>query len=108
MDTYDDYLTLCLSSFAEVFPALRASSCFRRSSRNLNSAGSLMVPLWRYPPMMRRAGSSSFMSSRMKRSGERRVGEEGRSRWAPDHLKKKKRDIEVGELNVKNYISSGC
>src|SRR2546430_17472795 len=24
------------------------------------------------------------------RSGERRVGEEGRSRWAPDHLKKKK------------------
>src|SRR5256885_13146400 len=23
-------------------------------------------------------------------SGERRVGEEGRSRWAPDHLKKKK------------------
>src|SRR2546422_10137192 len=25
-----------------------------------------------------------------KRSGERRVGEEGRSRWAPDHLKKKK------------------
>src|SRR5256886_10389727 len=25
------------------------------------------------------------------RSEERRVGEEGRSRWAPDHLKKKKR-----------------
>src|SRR2546429_4559071 len=25
------------------------------------------------------------------RSGERRVGEEGRSRWAPDHLKKKKK-----------------
>src|SRR2546430_10716633 len=24
------------------------------------------------------------------RSGERRVGKEGRSRWAPDHLKKKK------------------
>src|SRR5256885_8758427 len=26
------------------------------------------------------------------RSEERRVGEEGRSRWAPDHLKKKKRE----------------
>src|SRR2546430_3925548 len=25
-----------------------------------------------------------------KRSGERRVGEEGRARWVPDHLKKKK------------------
>src|SRR2546430_12703345 len=27
----------------------------------------------------------------LTRSGERRVGEEGRSRWVPDHLKKKKR-----------------
>src|SRR5256885_2963915 len=27
-------------------------------------------------------------------SGEGRGGEEGRSRWAPDHLKKKKRDRE--------------
>src|SRR2546426_11270907 len=26
------------------------------------------------------------------RSGERRVGEEGRFRWAPDYLKKKKRN----------------
>src|SRR5258708_15491959 len=26
------------------------------------------------------------------RSEERRVGEEGRSRWAPDHLKKKKNE----------------
>src|SRR5256886_6204514 len=28
------------------------------------------------------------------RSGERRVGEEGRSRWAPYHLKKKKKNKE--------------
>src|SRR2546429_9964761 len=27
-----------------------------------------------------------------RRSGKRRGGEEGRSRWAPDHLKKKKDD----------------
>src|SRR2546430_12511209 len=29
------------------------------------------------------------------RSGERRVGEEWRSRWAPDHLKKKKKKEEI-------------
>src|SRR2546423_15390465 len=29
----------------------------------------------------------------ISRSGERRVGEEGRSRWAPHHYKKKKRII---------------
>src|SRR5256886_14507301 len=29
-------------------------------------------------------------AGRNRRSEERRVGEEGRSRWAPDHLKKKK------------------
>src|SRR2546421_2464439 len=29
---------------------------------------------------------------RLHRSEERRVGEEGRSRWAPDHLKKKETD----------------
>src|SRR5256885_6406892 len=28
----------------------------------------------------------------ISRSEERRVGEEGRSRWAPDHLKKKKKN----------------
>src|SRR5260370_34731367 len=28
-----------------------------------------------------------------RRSGERRVGEEGRSRWAPYHLKKKKKKV---------------
>src|SRR5256886_3778103 len=30
----------------------------------------------------------------LPRSEERRVGEEGRSRWSPDHLKKKKKTIE--------------
>src|SRR2546421_10355097 len=30
------------------------------------------------------------------RSEERRVGEEGRSRWAPDHLKKKKKKERIG------------
>src|SRR2546422_11446892 len=36
------------------------------------------------------------------RSEERRVGEEGRSRWAPDHLKKKKKKlIEIERVNNK-------
>src|SRR5256885_15800620 len=33
---------------------------------------------------------------RTLRSEERRVGEEGRSRWAPDHLKKKKKNARQG------------
>src|SRR5256885_3705689 len=36
-------------------------------------------------------GVTGVSTARGARSGERRVGEEGRSRWAPDHLKKKKR-----------------
>src|SRR3989441_13371749 len=39
---------------------------------------------WRVDPQ--RAGAGGCLG----RSGERRVGEEGRSRWGPDHLKKKK------------------
>src|SRR5689334_24489751 len=39
-------------------------------------------------------GRSGFMSGRScpNRSEERRVGKECRSRWAPDHEKKKKKD----------------
>src|SRR5256885_644404 len=39
------------------------------------------------------------------RSGEGRVGEEGRSRWAPDHLKKKKeREVVGGLVEKKMFI----
>src|SRR2546430_16737827 len=35
------------------------------------------------------------------RSGERRVGKEGRSRWGPGHLKKKKKSLgDPGKLRV--------
>src|SRR5260221_3423789 len=34
---------------------------------------------------------SEDIGARLSRSEERRVGEEGRSRWAPYHLKKKKK-----------------
>src|SRR5256884_8677822 len=36
-----------------------------------------------------------------ERSGERRVGEEWRSRWAPDHLKKKKKLMQIQGLQIK-------
>src|SRR2546430_17464539 len=35
-----------------------------------------------------------WYSTGSSRSEERRVGEECRSRWSPDHLKKKKKNIE--------------
>src|SRR5256885_16409246 len=34
------------------------------------------------------------------RSEERRVGEEGRSRWSPDHLKKKKKKYKSKNLQL--------
>src|SRR2546430_11641847 len=37
------------------------------------------------------AAAAVTMSALSARSEERRVGEEGRSRWSPDHLKKKTR-----------------
>src|SRR6201986_5602032 len=42
------------------------------------------------------AGRLAYLAGRIpRRSGERRGGEEGRSRWAPDHLKKKTEAVEV-------------
>src|SRR5256885_13328457 len=38
------------------------------------------------------AAASSELEKRLKRSEERRVGEECRSRWSPYHLKKKKKE----------------
>src|SRR5260370_34234509 len=40
----------------------------------------------------------SLLLTTYSRSGERRVGEEGRSRWAPDHLKKKKKKVEHTDM----------
>src|SRR2546430_17328612 len=39
------------------------------------------------------AAEGGYVDARLeaRRSGERRVGEEGRSRWSPCHLKKKKK-----------------
>src|SRR4051812_46199863 len=39
------------------------------------------------------------------RSEERRVGKEGRSRWSPDHLKKKKENREKARNGVENEES---
>src|SRR5260370_37842794 len=43
-----------------------------------------------YEPDVRKA--IELLDEAVKRSEERRVGEEGRSRWSPYHLKKKKSD----------------
>src|SRR2546428_11876668 len=42
-------------------------------------------------PEPRAGGAGDRTPTGFRRSGERRVGEEGRSRGAPDHLKKKKK-----------------
>src|SRR2546430_3863120 len=42
--------------------------------------------------------SRARLASRERRSEERRVGEEGRSRWSPDHLKKKKKKVSRSEV----------
>src|SRR2546430_15387775 len=41
------------------------------------------------------------------RSEKRRVGEEGRSWWAPDHLKKKKKQLDV-ELYPRAILHQPC
>src|SRR5256886_11853927 len=39
-----------------------------------------------------------------RRSEERRVGEEGRTRWWPDHLKKKKKKMDEARLVIGNEL----
>src|SRR3989454_9769416 len=48
-------------------------------------------------PAGSRASYRPIMPARETRSEERRVGEEGRSRWAPDPLKKKKERAGVAD-----------
>src|SRR6266542_7072815 len=52
-------------------------------------------------PQRRARGASARGGSR--RSEERRVGKECRSRGSPDHLKKKKKDLGVCGVNVDNH-----
>src|SRR2546427_12584322 len=65
-------------------PIWDGSGCFRRGPSARGSPRS--SSRCRRPPAETRGGGCSARS----RSGERRGGEEGRSRGAPDHLKKKK------------------
>src|ERR1035441_11075027 len=52
------------------------------------SAIALLVQ-WRCPNQNSGWLRTAFLAARQKRSEERRVGKEGRSRWLPYHLKKK-------------------
>src|SRR2546426_6621260 len=51
-------------------------------------------PLWLEGCSLEDAGQKAAAPILRVRLEERRVGEEGRSRGVPDHLKKKKKDIE--------------
>src|SRR5687768_18114196 len=62
------------------------------SSIGMTSGGRRSAPTGTSPrPTSARSRASSRRSS-TKRSEERRVGKECRSRWAPDHEKKKKKE----------------
>src|SRR3989441_1268956 len=55
------------------------------------------VPPGRQPrPKSRDCAGIASVAPPGSRSEERRVGEEGRSRWAPYHLKKKREKLECG------------
>src|SRR5205814_9895355 len=50
------------------------------------------------------AASAARVSLRRARSEERRVGKEGRARWAPDAEKKKRRDKVRFEIDVQDIF----
>src|SRR2546422_9632548 len=52
-------------------------------------------------------GGGLMMKAVGVRSEERRVGEEGRSRWAPDYLKKKKTEALVADVRMDDTNPSG-
>src|SRR5256885_14401465 len=67
----------------------------------------ISILIWRGTRSRKRAFACwpfAFSSFFFPRSGERRVGEECRSRWAPGHLKKKKKkcfsSVEVKNINI--------
>src|SRR2546430_17279878 len=77
-------------------------------------------PLWRNR-RRRSVRSEGRLDSKPARSGERRVGKKGRSRWWPDHLKKKKekqvaqRKLQVPQHRTQNntirhssYFATAC
>src|SRR5256885_15949951 len=56
----------------------------------LNPKSAIQNPKWNYRPIPIPMPRSSWRAYSI-RSEERRVGKEGRSRWSPYHLKKKKK-----------------
>src|SRR2546430_15665216 len=74
------------------------SSDFRNSGVGRTALNAVVIPASKAPcarPWRKNAIGSST-SPLPVRSEERRVGEECRSRWAPDHLKKKKKQLVIG------------
>src|SRR2546429_9778182 len=89
-----DWSSDVCSSDLDLGPALRAERGHRLAQLERHLAAVGLADLQRRP----QAGL---------RSEERRVGEEGRSRWAPYHLKKKKRNA-VRVTYAGMYVPPAC
>src|SRR3989449_11755488 len=81
--------------FAEYARAVDAPCCFVGLERELAALpGEYAPPAGRVVLALDASGSAGCVALRpLGRSGERRVGEEGRSRGSPDHLKKKNHEM---------------
>src|SRR5258708_23275386 len=77
----------CSSRLAGAFRSASCRSACLRARRRLT-----MSPIPRTPLAQVDAVPGEVASGPNTRSEERRVGEEGRSRWAPYHLKKKRKN----------------
>src|SRR5260221_2079955 len=72
--------------------ALPISSVFATGYLGFLNGGPMRNP--RYPVAKTDDVACSIFPPARLRSEERRVGKEGRSRWGPDHLKKKKKRLD--------------
>src|SRR2546430_15252558 len=90
-------------------PLVPSTSIWYSFGRELRAGGAIASRRNRLPPSaevgrrkaLAAAASSFFVAAASGRSEERRVGEEGRSRWSPDYLKKKKKHIIVKVVLIK-------
>src|SRR3989337_3924489 len=81
----------------------RHTRCYRDWSSDVCSSD---LSSWK-PPGTRAPGARGASGRAATRSEERRVGKEGRSRWSPDHLKKKKNASTFHNCNANIAVKTG-